>query len=794
MKKCFTTFAIITLIIASSLQVFGVIAYPNPIEYNLPDGTTITIKLMGDEKVKWAETADGFSILLNKDGYYEYTMQNAEGDMVRSGVRANNKSNRSSEEIAFLSKVSPNLRFSKSQTSALKQIWEIREQEIKSAKAFPPTGNRKLVCILIGFKDKPFGKTYQDFNSLFNQVGYTAGGATGSVKDYHTENSYGQLNLTVDVAGPYTAAENMAFYGANDASDNDVKPRELVREAVILANPDVNYADYDNDNDGVVDAVYIIYAGYGEEAGGGADAIWAHAWSIYNYPTSAGTILDGKRIGSYSCSAELRGNTGTNITRIGVICHEFGHVLGAPDYYDTDYDTGGQFIGTGLWDLMAGGTWNGGGASPAHHNGFTKVVVFDWATATVLNTQQSVTLNNASENKTSFYRINTSTTGEYFFIENREKHKFDAGIPGSGMLIYHVHSGVFNVGNKINTTHPQRMYVVSQNASMDPTSEPSSYGNINFASAAWTGALATKNAFTDASLPSSKSWAGANTEKPITNISRNATNKTVSFDFMATSTPRVTFFSEGFEGLVFPPIGWTVESTVTNFSWKITTGYGGDGIVVNPQEGTKFAFVQWQDAANQNEWLITPAIDLREATDIKLSFYFNGSYYWSVTNNNCDLRVKAKIGDGAWTDIWAENNFGVWNDYVWHNVVLSNLTAYEGQNNVKFAFVYSGNDGDNFGIDNIVLSKSGVPNSLNNSTLSNIKVYPNPFSGSINLENVDDVERVTLTNLIGQTIIVLNLKGTSQEIIPTDKLSNGIYLITLHGINGQKLVRKIIKQ
>ena len=203
----------------------------------------------------------------------------------------------------------------------MKSIWDIKSTE--GQKAFPTTGNRKLICILIGFKDKAFTKTKTDFDNLFNQVGYNAGGATGSVKDFYLENSYNQFNLTVDVAGPYTASQNMSYYGANDASGNDVRPRELVLEAINFADPTVNFANYDNDNDGTVDGVYIIYAGYGEEAGGGANAIWAHAWQI------SPVVRDGKTISKYSCSAELRGSSGTTITAIGVICHEFGHVLGA---------------------------------------------------------------------------------------------------------------------------------------------------------------------------------------------------------------------------------------------------------------------------------------------------------------------------------------------------------------------------------------------------------------------------------------------------------------------------------
>ncbi|MDY0279098.1 MAG: M6 family metalloprotease domain-containing protein [Salinivirgaceae bacterium] len=555
MKKLYPLLALFSITLALFVQTASAApAWPHPIEYKLPDGTTITVLLKGDEKVKWAETKDGYSILLNKDGFYEYATSNNKGDMERSGVRAYNPDERPLVQQNAVNQLQKQIRYSPSQVSIMKQIWNINEKE--SSKAFPTTGDRKLICILIGFTDKAFTKTQSDFNNLFNQVGYNAGDATGSVKDYYLENSYGQFDLTVDVAGPFTASKNMAYYGANDASDNDVKPRELVTEAVKLADPYINYANYDNDNDGTVDGVYIIYAGYGEEAGGGVNAIWAHAWAIPSI------TLDGKTINRYSCSAELSGSSGTTLTRIGVICHEFGHVLGAPDYYDTNYATGGEYEGMGKWDIMASGSWNNGGATPAHHNGFTKVICYNWATTIELTTASTITLTNAAQNSNSFYRINTKTSGEYYFIENREKHLFDGAIPGSGMMIYHVHSGVLSAlaNNTINDTHPQKMYPVAQNATTAiPTSTPSTYGTINSTTCPWTGTGRTT--FSDASTPSMKSWANVNTSKPITNISRNSTAKTVTFDFMGGAGDNPTAFTAISNGSSQVDLSWTRNSS-----------------------------------------------------------------------------------------------------------------------------------------------------------------------------------------------------------------------------------------
>lgn len=513
---------LVSLFILSNASLWAMPAYPRPIDYKLPDGTTITIILKGDETIRWAQTPDGFSLLITEAGFFDYAKHSPEGDLVPSGIRASNISQRSSTEQSFLTHTQKGLNYSDSQKSMFKSIRSLKAAQ--ATQAFPTTGNRKLVCILMGFTDVPFTKTKSDFYNLFNQVNYNTNGATGSVKDFYAENSYGQFNLTVDVYGPYSASSNMRTYGRNVKND-DFNPRALITEAVIAADAEANYANYDNDGDGIVDGVYVIYAGYGEEAGGSADAIWAHAWSI------SPQVLDGKTISKYSCSAELRGNSGSTLTAIGVICHEFGHVLGAPDYYDTNYETGGDYSGTGDWDLMAGGSWNNNGVTPAHHNAYTKIYYYNWAQAQTLTNPGLITMQNASEYSNSFYRINTATPGEFFLLENREKHRFDSAIPGSGMIIYHVHEGINTVGNQINATHPQHMYPVSANASVNPSATPSTYGNINSPGCAWPGTTQ-KKAFTDSSFPSMMSWNGTPVNKPLTSIARNPLNKTVVFNFM----------------------------------------------------------------------------------------------------------------------------------------------------------------------------------------------------------------------------------------------------------------------
>lgn len=506
------------LLLGSPQLLLSVPAYPYPIEYTQPDGTVIILFLKGDEKVNWAETPDGYTILVTKDGFYEYAVHDEYGDLVFSGIPVSEYGDRNEKEAALLKQLSKGLFFSKRQVEMMRGLWDTRTDD--ESRAFPTTGERRLLSILMQTPDKPFTKTREDFDALFNQLNYSLDGASGSVRDYYLENSYHQFDLRVDVAGPYTAANNMAHYGSSWGG-----ARQLATEAVHLAHPDVDFSDYDNSGDGNVEGFYMIFSGYGEEAGGGPNTIWSHAWSIE--PVQ----MDGVWLRRYACSPELRGNSGTNITRIGVIGHEFGHILGAPDFYDTDGSgSGGQFVGTGRWDMMASGTWNNGGATPAHHNAYTKTYLYNWAEAEVLNTPQSITMEVASEYRDSFYRINTNTPGEHYLLENRHQIGFDAYIPGEGLIIYRVHKEVATSGNSVNVGHPQKMYPVCAGANTNPGGAPWTYGNINSDITPFPGST-NQDYFSDYSTPHMRSWAGENTNKPLTGITHDPENMTVSFDF-----------------------------------------------------------------------------------------------------------------------------------------------------------------------------------------------------------------------------------------------------------------------
>ena len=621
-------------LIVSGKVLFAVSADPKPGIFTQPDGSTLTITKKGDEWLKFAVTEDGYTLMFDDKGFLVYAYQDVNGDMQPSQYVAKSIENRTGEERLFLQTITPGLFYSKSQMDILSQIREMRTRGGDSPqRAFPTTGARKAICILIGFTDRAFGKTNADFTNLLNQISpsYTTDGATGSVRSYFQETSYNQLDLTFDVFGPYTAANNMAYYGANDANGDDVRPGYLIAEACSLAYNvgGANYDNYDNDNDGYVDGLYVIYAGYGEEnSGAPANCIWAHAWDLYSaYYYGCSPVSEirlpstGKRIHAYACSSELRGISGTNITRIGVICHEFGHTLGAPDFYDTDYATGGSYTGTGYWDLQANGSWNGStrdGRTPAHPNPFTKAYIYNWATVTTLTSAATIQCQPSLSNKTAFYRIDTPTPNEFYLIENRQNGKsdFDANIPGSGLMIYHMHSNYENQieNNIVNSTHPQHFYPVCADrttAILPASATSANYGTINGTGSSFPGS-GNKTAFDGTTTPRMFQWTGSGTSstgtaitnRQITNISRNAVSGVVTFDFMG-----------GAPAACNAPTGLTVDFTTdckANLSWTAAAGatsyniYRDGSKIVSNHNGTTYQDASFSNATAHN-WHVTTA-------------------------------------------------------------------------------------------------------------------------------------------------------------------------------------------
>ena len=554
-------------------KVAAVPAVPWPVEKIQPDGSKITVYLRGDERVHWMESMDGYTLMYDSERNIVYAQLDTEDNLIPSQVKAVGSSAlRSSEVNDFLARTQRKLRYSKTQLQVLNQIWEAGEKIQKAPAA--PIGERKALCVLMNFTDKTMVKTKEEFELLMNQVGYNAGSAKGSVKDFYRENSYGQLDLTVTVAGPYTTEKTQADYLSQG---NNYSPLQaFATEAATRAAEDLDLADYAEN--GTLETFHIIFAGYGDEAIQDGNQIWSHKFNL-----ALPITLDGISVYTYSCSPELRGSFGTQITSIGVICHELCHVFGSPDYYDTGSS---GFHGTGQWDLMANGSWNDEGDLPAHINIFQKIL-YGWVTPVELNQPTEIRdMPNSTENAVA-YTVKANPNGEMYVLENKQQIGFDAAVPGHGLLIYHVHQNAYG-GWASNASHPQNVYPVCAVApDAIPTNNPSSYGPINSPNTPF-GETSKKTQFTNYTVPQMFSWATrSGAGKPIKNIVES--DQKISFDFMpqsllASVTDLTASVSDGNVTL-----SWTASSDEV-FGYYI---YRNNELVATILDETQTTFTQW---------------------------------------------------------------------------------------------------------------------------------------------------------------------------------------------------------
>ena len=289
---------LLAVLFTAAASAFAVVANPNPIQVTQPDGSVIEVKLVGDEFHHYYTRLDGTPLRRLESGFFV--------------------------EDASVKEIKP-----------MQKAQRVQAQQTAYPGQFPLEGNPHSIVILVGFADLPFAQTKAQFEQLLNESGYSYDGATGSCRDYFIAASDSAFQPTFDVYGPYQLSNNMAYYGGTSGSNHDVRPGDMVAEACQLAHDaGVDFAQYDTNGDGVLDNVFVYYAGHNQAEGADESTIWPHKSTI----EYKGVVLDGKRVANYACTSEYKGASGTQRCAIGTFVHEFGHVLGLPDFYDTEYE------------------------------------------------------------------------------------------------------------------------------------------------------------------------------------------------------------------------------------------------------------------------------------------------------------------------------------------------------------------------------------------------------------------------------------------------------------------------
>lgn len=414
MKKIITRLLFIAILLISQVSM-AIPAYTGLVQLSQPDGTEISAYLFGDERVSWIETEDNYTLMVNELGYLEYAVVDQNGDMSPSGIVAKNPSMRSVMDINFLSQTDKKIRYSKDQINIMLELTKSMETPKSGGIEGLTVGIRKLLVILVEYSDLSFTYTRQQFENLFNQIGYTANSSTGSVRDYFAASSYGKLDLQSTVVGPFTLPNTQKFYGEKTANMNDINSKQMIIDACNLADPSVDFSIYDNDQNLIVDGVHIVYAGQGEHNGGGTNAIWAHRSKLGPQDFVSN---EGIRIIDYSCASEKRSSSA--MSGVGVHSHEFGHVLGLWDYYDSDYQANGISKTFGEYDIMDAGAYNNAEKTPPIYNAYSKIFL-GWATPYIIDSNMLMDITSVhSTDSALIYQINTPTEGEYFLIENKD--------------------------------------------------------------------------------------------------------------------------------------------------------------------------------------------------------------------------------------------------------------------------------------------------------------------------------------------------------------------------------------
>ena len=469
-----------------TISMMAVPANRKAVNVTQPDGTTVTIQLLGDEWQHFNTTTDGYSVVKNQQGYYVYA-EKKNGELKATQMVAHNAQERKANEQAFLQNMkkyqAPDM------TPAIAnmkgRVEAIGAQRRAQGNRATNYENFKGLIVLIQYNDKEFSR--EDYptviNDMVNQQNYTGfdnNQRTGSVRDYFTDNSEGKFQPQFDVVGPYTVN-----YSQYDANMNGDKCSKILVDALNQADADVNFKNYDGDSNGAVDLVFFILAGNGANYGGNDENLWWPHRSViideekYNTGKNPYIYKDGVLLWDYASSTELCGYT-TNpqtvfIDGIGTICHEFSHVLGLPDFYDTNYEEDGESVTPGDWSLMASGNYLNNGFTPVGYSLYERYLVGFTDKPEVISQPGNYTLEPLYNNQKGYW-LNTPEPKEFFILENRQRSQFkwDAYLPGDGMLVHHVdrsNDGIWQA-NKVNAD-PEHNYYVLLRAGGESTSSAS---------------------------------------------------------------------------------------------------------------------------------------------------------------------------------------------------------------------------------------------------------------------------------------------------------------------------------
>jgi M6 family metalloprotease-like protein len=604
--------AVCVLAAMSTTAVWAGPANPQPFALVQPDGTPFIARLVGDEWSNATETIDGFTVVQDQtSGFWVYA-DKVNGSLVPTSLVVGRDAPDG---------LTPRLRADSPLATAAADA-------ASTPMPAPALGTRRTLVLLTQFQDKAASTSAASWQGQFF-------GATNSVKDHYAVSSYGQVSIAPATESSGTANDGivgwltLASNHPNTGGNIGVANQQLTKDAILAANPFVDFASYDTNGNGRLTPdelmVIVIVAGNESAFGTCTPGVWGHKWSVVNI---AAPVVDGVTVGAdgYAQFGEMHCASASppgQIATIGIMAHEMGHLLGLPDLYDTD----GSSQGIGNWSLMAGGSWTGlsrFGDSPALLDPWSKFFL-GWVTPTlVTGTLTNQSIPSAETSSTLFQFLSGSAltgTGQYFLVENRQRVSYDAALPGSGLLVWHIdeaRSGntaecvpggtpacSSTVHYKVAVVPADNLFDLERGVNRGDAGDPFP-GSTN------------KQSLTDSTTPSSRLWTGTPSGASIQTISASGA--------VMTATLSQSAAAPGAFNKSAPSNGATAQSTTATLSWGASDGASSYAVCL--------------DTTNNNSCDAGAFVSVGNVTSAAVTSQYPGglalntTYYWQVQASN----------------------------------------------------------------------------------------------------------------------------------------------------------------
>jgi len=556
--------AIITVLAAALLCGQSAMAVPAKrtwITVQQSDGTSIKVQGAGDEWFHCYVTDDGLAVTKNQNGDMVY--------MANPSVIAHNSGDRGASEEALVSASSETMSFG----SVAKQRARRAPRRANEFTQVPQTGSPRIPIILVNYSDVKFVSS--DPAAIF-EAQYNTN--SKSCFNYFKDQSRSLFTPQFDILGPITLSNTRSYYGANDSYGYDKKLGDMVIEA-CKALTGVDFSKYDNDGDGEVDVVTILYAGVGEAQAYNTvpESVWPCQWSISDayeggYASQSSLTLNGVKIDKFAVFNELTGssNNGKTIDGVGTFCHEFSHCLGLPDFYYTGNGYSSIF-GMNAWSIMDYGCYNDDTNTPVGYDAYEREFM-GWLEVETMVPGTKYTIDPLNTDSGKAYKIvNEANSNECYYLENRQQTGWDYYMDAHGMMITHVDydATAWNDNTPNNTASHQRMTIIPADNSL---SEYTLSGDL------WP--YNGNDSLTNNSSPAAKVYKGTYMNQPITEITE--TGNQISYIYMPGSTLREA-------PVLYPADSARVTSTSFAADWTPVEDATSYTLLVNELDTTQAA-------------------------------------------------------------------------------------------------------------------------------------------------------------------------------------------------------------